>query len=316
MKLKHALTLLALSATAHGQLAVMHTNGVVVSPANVSVLRTSIGVPSTFGTGSNSVVGGGLSNAASGSNSAVVGGFSNTASGTAVISEGATLIEGRAFVGGGSLNNALGAASVVAGGGGNTVTEWASAIGGGNNNIISNRFSVIAGGLGNRIFGEGRESAIAGGYSNRVSNAHGFVGGGLFNVAGGVQSVVAGGAYNNASEAASTVVGGFSNTASGVNSTAAGSYAEAANQGAFVYSDNSSTNSFSSTNDNSFNIRAHGGVSLDLGTNGIAFRNTTNAAVTRTNLGLGGGVTTNISIVGTNNTNTLVFSNGILTSVQ
>jgi hypothetical protein len=41
----------------------------------------------------------------------------------------------------------------------------------------------------------------------------------------------------------------------------------------------------------------------------------TNAAVTRSNLGLGGGLTTNISIVGTNNTNTLMFSNGILTNV-
>jgi hypothetical protein len=42
----------------------------------------------------------------------------------------------------------------------------------------------------------------------------------------------------------------------------------------------------------------------------------TNSAVTRTNLGLGGGLITNISIIGTNNTNTLVFSNGILKSVQ
>ena len=40
-----------------------------------------------------------------------------------------------------------------------------------------------------------------------------------------------------------------------------------------------------------------------------------NAATTRTNLGLGGGVTTNISVTGTNNTNTLYFSNGILTNV-
>ena len=39
------------------------------------------------------------------------------------------------------------------------------------------------------------------------------------------------------------------------------------------------------------------------------------AAATRTNLGLGGGVTTNISVTGTNNTNTLYFSNGIFTNV-
>ena len=71
----------------------------------------------------------------------------------------------------------------------------------------------------------------------------------------------------------------------------------------------------------------------------ISFNNTTNAAITRTNLGLplsaltndsnvtmmralSGSTNTNqpysgsISVVGTNNTNTLVFSNGILQSVQ
>jgi hypothetical protein len=71
----------------------------------------------------------------------------------------------------------------------------------------------------------------------------------------------------------------------------------------------------------------------------IAFLNTTNAAATRTNLGiplpaltntsnvttmraLSGSTNTNhpfsgsVSVVGTNNTNTLVFSNGILQAVQ
>jgi hypothetical protein len=44
----------------------------------------------------------------------------------------------------------------------------------------------------------------------------------------------------------------------------------------------------------------------------ISFNNTTNAATTRTNLGLGGGLITNV-VAGTN---TLVFSNGILTGVN
>jgi hypothetical protein len=71
----------------------------------------------------------------------------------------------------------------------------------------------------------------------------------------------------------------------------------------------------------------------------ISFANTTNAATTRTNLSLGlpaltntsnvttmralsGSTNTNhpfsgsVSVVGTNNTNTLVFSNGILQEVQ
>lgn len=78
-------------------------------------------------------------------------------------------------------------------------------------------------------------------------------------------------------------------------------------------------------------------MSVDLGTNGIIFR--AGAGQTRTNLGLGlpaltntsnvtmmralsGSTNTNepfsgtISVVGTNNTNTLTFSNGILQSVQ
>ena len=392
---------------------------------NAAGARTALGVPFSFGTGTNSTIGGGLSNQASGVYSAVVGGLSNTASGAGVVVDGSLVIEGRAFVGGGSLNNALGAASVVAGGGGNTVTEWASAIGGGNNNIISNRFSVIAGGLGNRIVGEGREAAIAGGYYNVVSNAHGFVGAGLFNVAGGGQSVVVGGSRNDASAESSFVGGGFSNQATGIysvvggglsntasgvevvidgqsyaigratvsggarnaatgalatigggdqnaasgwgttvaggllntnsnsfgtiaggirnnnsgyggvimggennvaeglyavvaggvfnesaqNSFSSGSRAKATNSGSFVFSDISSTNNFGSTNNNSFNVRAHGGLSLDLGTNGIAFRSTTNAAVTRTNLGLGLPALTN-----TNNLNMLTAIGGLATN--
>jgi hypothetical protein len=48
----------------------------------------------------------------------------------------------------------------------------------------------------------------------------------------------------------------------------------------------------------------------------IEFDNTTNAAITRTNLGLGGGIATNISVlVSGGGTNTLQFSNGILTNV-
>jgi hypothetical protein len=56
-------------------------------------------------------------------------------------------------------------------------------------------------------------------------------------------------------------------------------------------------------------------------TNTLTFTNvlgfgTNSVAATRTNLGIGGGLTTNISVTGTNNTNTLVFSNGILKEVQ
>jgi hypothetical protein len=46
----------------------------------------------------------------------------------------------------------------------------------------------------------------------------------------------------------------------------------------------------------------------------ISFDNTTNAATTRTNLGLGNGVTTNVTFVdAATNTNTVSISNGIIT---
>jgi hypothetical protein len=48
----------------------------------------------------------------------------------------------------------------------------------------------------------------------------------------------------------------------------------------------------------------------------LFFGEATNAAITRTNLGLGGGVITNIDVlVSGGGTNTLQFSNGILTNV-
>jgi hypothetical protein len=59
-------------------------------------------------------------------------------------------------------------------------------------------------------------------------------------------------------------------------------------------------------------IETSGGGLANLDANTISV---TNSAATRTNLGLGGGLITNISITGTNNTNTLVFSNGILREV-
>jgi hypothetical protein len=59
-------------------------------------------------------------------------------------------------------------------------------------------------------------------------------------------------------------------------------------------------------------IETGGGALANLDADTISV---TNLAATRTNLGLGGGLITNISITGTNNTNTLVFSNGILREV-
>jgi len=56
------------------------------------------------------------------------------------------------------------------------------------------------------------------------------------------------------------VPGGAENLAGGLYSFAAGHDAKATNDGSFVWSDDSSSSPFASTNNNSFNVRASGGV--------------------------------------------------------
>ena len=136
------------------------------------------------------------------------------------------------------------------------------------------------------LIGTGTNSVIGGGDQNQSTGNGSVVSGGENNVSSSLNSTVSGGRNNTASGSRSTVAGGDSNTASGSFSLASGRRSQATNNGAFVFSDSTDAD-FASTNDNSFNVRAAGGMSLDLGTNGIGFRNTTNAAVTRTNLGLG-----------------------------
>ncbi|MGD0813888.1 MAG: type VI secretion system tip protein TssI/VgrG [Verrucomicrobiota bacterium] len=97
-------------------------------------------------------------------------------------------------------------------------------------------------------------STVNGGQSNMVTSDWATVGGGL---------------ANQATNAYATVPGGASNVASGSYSFAAGLNAHATNQGAFVWAD-SQPGSFSSTNTNSFNVRAGGGVVFNTGGVGIA----------------------------------------------
>lgn len=113
-------------------------------------------------------------------------------------------------------------------------------------------------------------------------------------VGSGFASFNSGSQGNDASGEYASTVGGALNTASGNYSFAAGRKAKATNQGAFVWAD-SQTGDFFSSSSNTFNIRASGGMSLDLGTNGISFRNPEAAAATRTNLGLGASWLTNTS---------------------
>lgn len=103
-------------------------------------------------------------------------------------------------------------------------------------------------------------------------------------VGSGFASFNSGSQGNDASGEYASTVGGALNTASGNYSFAAGRKAKATNQGAFVWAD-SQTGDFSSFSSNTFNVRASGGMSLDLGTNGISLRNPAAAAATRTNFG-------------------------------
>ena len=95
------------------------------------------------------------------------------------------------------------------------------------------------------------------------------------NTAGGGASVVVGGIGNNAAGDYSFIGGGQSNTNTGIFATipggefniatnysfAAGSHAQATNQGAFVWADSQNA-VYASTNNDSFNVRAQGGVHL------------------------------------------------------
>jgi hypothetical protein len=131
-------------------------------------------------------------------------------------------------------------------------------------------------------------TTVAGGDNNRATRQNATVGGGERNRAEGFASVVAGGQFNtNTTNAANgSIGGGLGNTVTGVRGTvpggesnsattyafAAGRNAKAIHEGAFVWADGSGVGNFSSTNANSFNVRAGGGVRF---TSGSTNANTT-----------------------------------------
>ena len=177
-------------------------------------------------------VGGGTGNTASGQNTTVGGGIGNSASGLDTT------------VGGGSGNTASGTtfAETVGGGINNTATGQAATVAGGEDNLATGDFSAVAGGFDNHVGGS--SATAGGGYGNIVNGAYAFVGGGYGNTAGGYGA---------------TVPGGYNNQANGEYAFAAGQNAQATNQGAFVWAD-SQAPAFGSTNNDSFNVRAQGGV--------------------------------------------------------
>jgi hypothetical protein len=177
----------------------------------------------------------------------VGGGFGNVAGG----------YNGRATVGGGYRNAASWECATVAGGGGDTASANYATVGGGSVNRALGHGSTVAGGLSNTA-SNGR-ATVGGGWENTASAQDAVVGGGEGNCASGIWSAVGGGLYDTASNYSATVPGGQVNKASGQCSFAAGMYAKAIHDGSFVWADYNTTDFYSQGN-NTFNIRATGGV--------------------------------------------------------
>jgi hypothetical protein len=137
-----------------------------------------------------------------------------------------------------------------------------SFIGAGDSNQIELNEAFIGGGLGNKIIGAGTYAAIPGGDGNTASGVYGVVTGGYRNSATAAAATVGGGSSNAVTGKYATIPGGYSNAASGTGSFAAGWQAKARHDGAFVWSDYSSTAVVQSTAPDQFVARAAGGFSL------------------------------------------------------
>jgi hypothetical protein len=215
-------------------------------------------------TGDYATIDGGRFNTNGGSYGTIGGGFANAATGAG------------SFIGGGGYdglnfagNYASRGASVISGGEGNTNNGEYATIGGGLDNIANGEWATVGGGSGNTASGAAGDT-VAGGLGNNSIGYHGStVGGGQNNTAsGGYDETVGGGLNNQALSSYATVPGGESNVASGAYSFAAGQQAQATNQGAFVWADSQNA-VFTSTNDDSFSVRARGGVRLVTGGEGM-----------------------------------------------
>jgi len=193
-------------------------------------------------------------------------------------------------IGGGQSNSVTLADSFIGGGSGNVITYPYGVIGGGLNNFLSNSGnSVIGGGNGNTVT-DSSGAVIGGGLQNTIANGpygapYAFLGGGQNNlIEDGANLSVLGGGYHNTNNAVwaflggggnnsvsgnyGSVPGGYKNVAEGQYSFAAGQQAQANHQGAFVWADSQNA-PFASTNSDSFNVRAQGGVRFVTGGAGL-----------------------------------------------
>jgi hypothetical protein len=188
---------------------------------------------------------GGASNSANGDISVEVGGYLNGANGFASVTVGGAYNFNNAtfgVIGGGYNNDAVGTLSTIAGGGQNAAGDYGS----------------VAGGYGNLAGGAG---SVGGGFFNSAGGSGAVVSGGLNNNASGNLSFIGGGRDNIASGAGSAVIAGTSSTATGILSLAFGSQANASGKGSIVFKD-SLSGTFTSTGDDTFNVKADGGIFL------------------------------------------------------
>jgi trimeric autotransporter adhesin len=270
------------------------------------------------GTLANWVIAGGTYNTNDADNSTIAGGWYNTideycsystiAGGASSILSYTTWGETYGFIGGG-VDNLLqvvqgsGAATasynVIVGGNQNAITgSWASFIGGGAYNSIGSTTTT-----------GGNYATILGGASNTVTTNGGgaFIGGGASNKVDGTNSSIAGGEDNTASGYGGTIFGGQSNSTNGNQSTAAGGNTAATGYWSLVMGQDSLASGTASLAIGETN-EATGTLSMAVGRNAQANESYcfvwSDAVVPTLGCelyGTGGGLTSNVFVVGSTN---------------
>ncbi len=212
----------------------------------------------------NSVIGGGVANANLGTSSFIGGGATNT------------IVAGNpgVIIAGGLANSVNGQYSIIVGGLYNTNNANQAVLVGGDANTIQTGayFTFLGRGSGNLIATNSAASGLGGCYHNtiQINSAGTVLEGGQFNtVITNTSFSTIGGGFGNTNTGSYGTIPGGENNASANNSFAAGSYAHAVNPGSFVWADDSSSTVYASSNNNSFNVRAMGGVRFVTGGTGM-----------------------------------------------
>jgi hypothetical protein len=223
-------------------------------------------VPAVSCSGGGNAVVAGLSNSNGGHWSFIGAGSSNSATAFSNGSQcsggvNTAIVAGASNTINGSVTNTANY-SIIGAGQSNTLTGQWAAIVSGSANTESADFGFIGGGSKNAISTAGTYATVGGGSGNSANASLATVAGGNGNTANGTWSSVLGGDLNVASGKYSAVLGGIGNTAAGLWSLAAGRGAKAANDGSFVWSDQGTAPTVTSTAKYQFVARASGGVTF------------------------------------------------------